>query len=418
MKKQFTKTKVSVKLRKNEFKDEWYLYIEAYPVYDLQKHKMIRVREYINRIITTPIWDKKHIARTNNHGEKTFHPKRDAAGIIQCKNEADQQSCIYADGIKNIRQHEYDNQDLYNEADIRQKEINKKLETDFIEFYRSIIQKKSLSNSQTSAFHWKRSLEIFIDFLKRDSIPSKDITIELVNDFRFYIETQEASRNQYGQTKKFSDNSKSTYFTLFKSVLGQAFDNGYITTNIAAFVDGFKRPETRREYLTLEELNRLVKTPSKSDGTKRAALFSALTGLRHCDIYKLTWKEIVESNGKTQLHFEQKKTKRVEYMPISAQAREICGERKNDYELVFDGLSTAQHATNSIKHWIKDAGITRNITFHCFRHTFATLQLTNGTDLYTISKMLGHREISTTQIYTHIIDKKKEDAANSITLDM
>src|SRR5574344_118784 len=375
---------------------------------------MIRVREYLKRTITSPIWDKKNIARTDSNGKKSFQPKRDSSGIIQCKYEKDQQACIYADGIKNIRQHEYDNQDLYSDADIRQREQNQKLETDFIDFFREIIKRKSISNSETSAFHWKRSLEIFIDFIKRDSIPCKDINVELIKDFRFYLETQEASKDQYGHTKKMSDNTKSTYFSLFKSALSQAFDNGYFTTNIVAFVDGFKKPETRREYLTIDELNKLAHTPCKSEATKRAALFSALTGLRHCDLYKLMWKEIVESNDNVQLHFEQKKTKGIEYMPISIQARSICGERKKDYELVFPGLSTAGHASECIKNWLKDAGITRNITFHCFRHTFATLQLANGTDLYTISKMLGHRDITTTQIYTHIVDQKKEKAANSI----
>jgi site-specific recombinase XerD len=64
------------------------------------------------------------------------------------------------------------------------------------------------------------------------------------------------------------------------------------------------------------------------------------------------------------------------------------------------------------------AGITKNITFHCFRHTFATLQLSKGTDIYTVSKMLGHRELKTTQIYAKIIDQTKRDAANKIKLDL
>ena len=57
------------------------------------------------------------------------------------------------------------------------------------------------------------------------------------------------------------------------------------------------------------------------------------------------------------------------------------------------------------------------LAFHCFRHTFATLQLTNGTDIYTVSKMLGHTDIKTTQIYAHIVDQKKEAAANAIVIE-
>ena len=70
-----------------------------------------------------------------------------------------------------------------------------------------------------------------------------------------------------------------------------------------------------------------------------------------------------------------------------------------------------------LKRWIQSAGITRNITFHCFRHTYATLQLSNGTDIYTVSKMLGHRDLKTTQIYAKIIDKTKLEATDKIKID-
>jgi len=70
------------------------------------------------------------------------------------------------------------------------------------------------------------------------------------------------------------------------------------------------------------------------------------------------------------------------------------------------------------KLWLKDAGIEKNITFHSFRHTYATLQLEFGTELYTVSKLLGHRSIKTTQIYAKVKDKLKAEAAGRIKLDM
>jgi len=72
----------------------------------------------------------------------------------------------------------------------------------------------------------------------------------------------------------------------------------------------------------------------------------------------------------------------------------------------------------TLDRWIKAAGITRKITFHCFRHTFATLQLTNGTDIYTVSKMLGHTNVKTTQIYAKVVDGKKQKATNTIKLNI
>ena len=62
----------------------------------------------------------------------------------------------------------------------------------------------------------------------------------------------------------------------------------------------------------------------------------------------------------------------------------------------------------------KQAGIKKDITFHCFRHSFATLQLTLGVDIYTVSKLLGHKSLKMTQIYARIIDKKKQSAAGQL----
>lgn len=63
-----------------------------------------------------------------------------------------------------------------------------------------------------------------------------------------------------------------------------------------------------------------------------------------------------------------------------------------------------------MQRWCDDAGIRKHITFHCARHTFATMMIDLGTDLYTVSKLLGHRNLSTTQIYAKIVDKKKQEA--------
>ena len=102
-------------------------------------------------------------------------------------------------------------------------------------------------------------------------------------------------------------------------------------------------------------------------------------------------------------------------MPISDDALELLGERGAAGEKVFKDLQK-WHCTFYLDRWIKKAGIDREITFHCFRHTFATLQLTLNTDIFTVSKMLGHRNLATTQIYARIIDEKKREAAGKIKL--
>jgi len=117
------------------------------------------------------------------------------------------------------------------------------------------------------------------------------------------------------------------------------------------------------------------------------------------------------------IRFTQKKTKGVELLPISLQAYTLLGKRGDPKEQVFEGLQYSACVNFHLKRWVLQAGITKNITFHCFRHTYATLQLSAGTDIFTVSKMLGHRELKTTLIYAKIIDQTKRDATDKIILN-
>jgi len=103
-------------------------------------------------------------------------------------------------------------------------------------------------------------------------------------------------------------------------------------------------------------------------------------------------------------------------MPISDQAFSLMGKRMQPKDNVFQGLTYSAYSNKHLAQWIGLAGITKKVTFHSFRHTFATLQLSKGTDIYTVSKMLGHRSLKTTQIYAKVIDEAKREAANKIKL--
>ena len=150
---------------------------------------------------------------------------------------------------------------------------------------------------------------------------------------------------------------------------------------------------------------------------KRAALFSALTGLRYSDIETLRWKEVRGSVGKYFIQFFQEKTDGAETLPISDEACGLLGERRAPDDLVFEGMKYSQVKTFMVQ-WMAKAGIERDVTFHGFRHTFATLQLELGTDIYTISKMLGHKNVKTTEIYTKVRDSRKREAAGRIKLGL
>ena len=105
-------------------------------------------------------------------------------------------------------------------------------------------------------------------------------------------------------------------------------------------------------------------------------------------------------------------------MPISEQAYQLCGERKEGELLVFAGLPDPSWISRPVRRWVEAAGITKHISFHCFRHSYATLQLAGGTDIYTVSKMLGHTNVRTTQVYAKVVDAKKEEATKTIKLDL
>ncbi len=105
-------------------------------------------------------------------------------------------------------------------------------------------------------------------------------------------------------------------------------------------------------------------------------------------------------------------------MPISKQAYHLCGEPDKPEQHVFEDLPDPYWNSGPLKRWIKSAGITRNITFHCFRNTYATLQLAGGTDIYAVSKLLGHTNVKTTHIYAKVVDEKKEKAVHAIKLNI
>ena len=408
MKKPLAHTKVTVKLRKSQYKEEWYLIVEAYPVVKAG-NKVERIVESVNRIITTPIWDKSSSTRSSG-----FKPKRDINGIIMCRSTLDQESCIYADNVRKLRQHEYDNQSLYTDKESEIAAQNERSEQDFIAYFKKITYSRHPNSSETIIVNWNRVGVLLGIFSEGKPIPFSTISVKWMEEFKMFL-----LRAPQGGAKKgpISQNTASTYFSILKAGLKQAFVDEYLTVDISEKVKNIPTKESRREVLTIEEVNKLADTPCSNNILRRASFFSILTGLRHCDIQSLKWGQLVRHNDSWRINFDQVKTDGVEYMPISDQAYELCGERRDPDRLVFEGLMDPSWINRPVKKWIEAAGITKHITFHCFRHSYATIQLTNGTDIYTLSKMMGHTNVRTTQIYGKIVDSKKEKAAQAISIE-
>ena len=364
MKKAMANTRVSVKLRKTDYREEWYLYIEAYPVFQNGSSTPQRVREYLNRTISTPIWDKSKKSRTKADGKTTYKPKRDMNGIIMCKSQLDQENCIYADKVRSLRQKEYDNAALYSDTEAQQAEMQERSRCNFIDYFDHVRKTRHVRSSESIIINWRRVHELLKIFANGDIITFSQIDLHLIESFRNFMITAPQGGGKSGTV---SQNTAATYFSIFKAALKQAFIDGYLNVDISAKVKGIQEKESRREFLTIDELNRLAQTPCDST-IKRAALFSALTGIRHCDIQKMKWSEVEENNGSYRINFTQQKTKGVEYMPISEQAYQLCGERQDSNLLVFAGLPDPAWINRPLKKWIEAAGIKKHITFHCLRH--------------------------------------------------
>ncbi len=211
-----------------------------------------------------------------------------------------------------------------------------------------------------------------------------------------------------------SQNTKSVYWSKFRSLLKEAVKDGILQTNHALRLDGIPRVDTERTYLTLEEVKAMANAPCKTDVLKRAFLFSCLTGLRKSDVERLTWGDVSTNGDFTRITFRQKKTNGVEYIDINRQAVQFMGDRGNDGDLVFSGFHYTMTYNIHLQQWAMAAGVNKPITFHSSRHSFALLMLDLGVDIYTLSKLLGHRKVTTTQVYAHILDRKKQEAVTRI----
>ncbi|ADB41305.1 tyrosine-type recombinase/integrase [Spirosoma linguale] len=243
-----------------------------------------------------------------------------------------------------------------------------------------------------------------------------EVTADFCKSFRDYLTTAKPLNVTKSAKKAIAHNSAKGYFVIFGTALNRAVDDKLFTINPNDTVKGLTRKETQREFLTLAELQSLAKTECDLPYLKRAALFSALTGLRYSDVAKLTWSEVYEDVNGSYIRFMQQKTEGVETLPLNETARILLAERSEG--VVFPELLYSSWQNQKLSEWAHRSGIKRRITFHAFRHTFATLQLMEGTDLYTISKLLGHRNITTTQIYAKIVDTQKRAAVNRLSIEI
>jgi integrase len=281
----------------------------------------------------------------------------------------------------------------------------------FLQFFKKLVDKKY--DTIGNYGNWKSTYQHLLEFTNNKSLPMDKVDDRFLESFKEYLLSCKTIKGH--RKEKLNRNSAMSYFNKVRAALREAYNAKMIKENPATRVKCIKGQEVNRAFLTMEELQKLAITPCDDPLLGKAFLFAAITGLRFSDVKALKWANIKysEQDGYF-INYTQKKTKKAEILPVAAHSLQILGKRGAEEVNVFEGLTYSAWKNKLLQAWIKSAGINKKISFHCSRHTQAVLQLSLGTDIFTLSKLLGHANIKTTMHYAHIIDQHKIDAANKI----
>jgi len=242
-----------------------------------------------------------------------------------------------------------------------------------------------------------------------EEVTFKELDIAWLNEFRDHLVTN------------VSQNAAVSYLKMFRARIKDAFRQDVIAKNPFENFEMPRELESERTTLDKSEVDKLVKTPFPSHPHLRLGfLFSCFTGLRVSDIYSLKWQDVIREANKdgniiTSLNVcpikTQKSSGKILKIPLTNPAVDILEEAEQDKglsDLVFDKMPSSRNARNLVKLWTARAKVKKNVYFHVARHTFATLSLTYGMDIYSVSKLIGHTDIRNTEIYAKIVDEKKQ----------
>ena len=218
------------------------------------------------------------------------------------------------------------------------------------------------------SFYWGFVYQHFCNFV-HGKCTFEEIDVDLCNRFREYLLNARLLKRDGYITR----NSASGYWSTFRGFLKILYRNRMIKTNVNDFLEKIEPEDVVKDYLSVEELYCLAETPCKIPVLKTAS----------------------------------------DIIPISDEALELIGYSPEKTGLAFKGLKRSW-TQQPMKEWIRSAGITKNITFHSYRRTYATLQAAAGTDIRTIQSNMAHKSITTTQRYMKVVDSnKRADMADS-----
>lgn len=288
--------------------------------------------------------------------------------------------------------------------------------TNFIEYFQQYIDGYTKKDKRVLV----AVLKDFSSFILEETPEYKDILKPVFIDTGFITKFVDFLQSKHeGETPK-------TYYARFKKVVNQACKEGIFKSNpcegVRCDVDS---QILRKDILSAEEVRKLIDTHylGENPEIQRAFKFSLFTGLRFVDIKELRFKNIDYSNKK--LSFEQSKTTGKSkasgvVIPLNDILLSLVGKPPLDTEgepmfgaRIFT-LPSHTMCLKALRHWTKRAGISKHITWHCGRHSFAVNILNKGANIKTVASLLGHAGLKHTEKYTRAVDELKEKAINSL----
>jgi len=267
------------------------------------------------------------------------------------------------------------------------------LKANFITFVEELSKKKKESTRNS----WIGAIKHMKEF-HGPKIKFEDVTTSFLEDFQDYLLT------------KISSNGAITYLNSLNAALNFAVKKKIIYENPYRFADKPKKEETEMVFLLADEIKEIIKTSFFDNEVKNAFLFSCYTGLRISDIQQLNW-SMINDNG---INLKMQKTSSAIYIPLNDNAKTILKNQSHNKSNVFNLSVHGSSINRTLRKLIKKTKINKDVSFHSGRHSFATLLITSGVNIFTVSKLLGHKDIKSTLVYAKVIDEVKDIAVNKM----
>ena len=268
----------------------------------------------------------------------------------------------------------------------------------FISFFKQEVTNSSLKNI-TKRNHL--STLMLLQEFKKD-ITFSDLTFEFVSSFEYFL-----------QLKGYHTNTIAKHMKHLKRHVNIAINKEYIEIQKYAFRKyKIKTVENKHTHLVPEELEKLEKLNLsgryiKLQKSLDAFLFCCYAGMRYSDFTNLSSENIVDINQETWLIYKSVKTGTEVRLPLyllfAGKGIIILNKYRDNLEGFFR-LRDNSNVNKDLLTLAKLAGLSKNISFHLLRHTNATLLIYNGVNITTVQKLLGHKSVKTTQVYTNIMD--------------